>query len=91
MARLQWRDGVSRPSDGDSARVAREAEVQSWRNGLDRPRGGLSGWIEDRFGLRSAGERAGGRGAGSRRCRRGSGGRRLWGVARGSGFGFGMV
>ena len=33
VARLQWRDGVSRPSDGDSARVAREAEVQSWRNG----------------------------------------------------------
>ncbi len=27
MARLQWREGVSRLNDGDSARVAREAEA----------------------------------------------------------------
>jgi hypothetical protein len=31
VARLQWRDGVSRQHDGDSARVAREAEAHGGR------------------------------------------------------------
>ncbi len=74
VARLQWRDGVSRQHGGDGARDAREAEAME--GGLGQATMGLGWvdrgiWAEEFWGESRRGE------SGSRGCKRGSGGRRL--------------